>query len=569
MHKKNISIAIMAVLLHTIFIILSFDTSLLSSSRFLVDPVAIERIIMLLQFLPLLLVLTSAKLSRSTGLLFLSFAICISTLFIVDDFNTGFYGAMIDNNSNTMPRMRASAHLMAYEETGRLAILDYHGEYFLEFILVHFLSRVSGLNNVFTYFFIVRLLAIILWSVLFVWSGNTIAGSRRTMWLFLLASSIMLASQSYNHEISFGPALLLFFYLVAQKQRCRSSTLTTFMIAVAIMLTSFRETQLLGSISLIAAFMILWKKTGDRANPGLPSLQISFGFMIVTLSLARTFLWTSAVYPGTYIHWFSALINSALAMFREGISLQQPLLTTLEGVQNPIDKAITPLSVFFAVGFLVIIALLLARLVTKRILDRFSLAISLVFIIALSIPLSAYGVEKIVGAGPIRDFGSATALVRSLTPLAVLMIPSYSRGIRKGHFPFKKMFSLLIMVCLSLNLVFSPFLFLRKEAKSTYDMLQISGDMSEYTILGNHLYGFVTSHISTESKIRILSPETGFLQHYDLLPLRYKLGRNLETGSMNLTLESRVYDNSIFTGSTSVSGASTIFLNELELAAHW
>lgn len=569
MYRKSIIIAITSVLLHSVFILLSFDASLLSSSRLLVNPIIIERTVMLLQFLPMILVLTNAKLSRSKILLFLAFAICISTLFIVDDFNTGFYGAVIDDNSNTMPRMRASAHLMAYNDTGRLVVLDYHGEYFLEFALVHFLSKVSGLNYVFTYFFTVRILAIVLWSILFVWSGSMIAGSWRKMWLFLLASSIMLASQSYNHEISFGPILLVLFYVVAQKQRNRGSTLTTFLVIIGIMLASFRETQLLGAISLVAVFTILWKKTGERAAPRLPLPQTSFCLLIAMLSFTRTFVMASLIYPGTYIHWFSALVDSAFEVFRGGISLQKPILTTLEGVQNPVDKAITPISVFFAVGSLVVMALLLARLVTKRNLDRFSLAISLVFIIALAIPMSAYGVEKITGAGPIHDFGSATALVRSLAPLAVIIVSTYFRDIGKSHFPFKKLLSLLLMICLSLNLFFSPFLFLRKEAKSTYDMLQISGDMSEYTILGNHLYEFVTLRISTEYSIRILSPSTGFLQHYDLLPLRYRIGGNVGTGSMDLTLESRIYDNGIFTGSTSVSETSTIFLDELELAGYW
>jgi len=251
------------------------------------------------------------------------------------------------------------------------------------------------------------------------------------------------------------------------------------------------------------------------------------------------------------------------------ISLQEPILTTLESVQNPLDQAIVQISVFFAVSFLVVMLILSVRLVVKRNLELFTLAISLVFIITLSIPISAYGIEKILGTGPLRDFGSATALARSMAPLATIMIVPHFRDVGKGHFPFKKLFLILGIVCLSLTVVFAPFLFLRKEAKSTYDMLRISGDMSEYTILGNHMYEFVTSYIPIESKIRILSPAAGFLRHYHILPLQYRTGKQIETGAMNISLESKIFDNGIFTVSNSMRHPFTIFLDEQNLTRHW
>ena len=128
---------------------------------------------------------------------------------------------------------------------------------------------------------------------------------------------------------------------------------------------------------------------------------------------------------------------------------------------------------------------------------------------------------------------------------------------------------MLITVYLSLTLIFAPFIFARKEAKSSYDMLRVSGDYSEYAMCGNHMYEFAISYIPPESRIRILSPATGFLQHRYLLLLYYRTGKLIETGAMNITLESKIYDNRLFTISTSVRDISTVFLNELKLVEYW
>lgn len=570
MREKQVIVTIMSIVLHTIFILLSYNASFLSCLTNLADPVSIERTVMLLQFLPLLIVIINSRLSKSRVLLFLTFAICISTLFTVDDFNSGFYGAVIDNDTNIMPRMRSSAHLIAYDNTGKLEILDIHGEYFLEFVMVHFISRLTSLNSVLAYFFVIRMLAIIIWSLLFVWSSNTITGPRRRIWLLMIAPSIMLANQSYNHEISFGPIMLLILYLIVRKHKFRSSIFPAFLISAAILLVSFRETQLLGLLSLITLIMIVLKKTGLRMYPQPLSTQMFFNLILLVTSFTRTFLLSSLVYAERYANWIVRLVYSTLEMLGGSLIPQEPILTTLGSVQNPLDRAISSVSVFFAVSFLVMIAILSTRVVVKRKTDPFSFAISLTFMIALSIPLGAYAVTKIAGSGPLRDFGSATALARSLAPLAVIMMVPYFKSFWKGHFlQARKLFLILIVVLLSLTVVSAPFLFLRKEAKSTYDMIHVSGDLSEYTILGNEMYEFVMYHIPIKSGIRILSPGTGFIQHYYLLPLQYRMSGQVETGNMNLTLESRVYDNGIFTVSTSIRYPSTVFLNELQILEHW
>jgi len=522
---------------------------------------------MLLQFLPLIVVMAKKQLSMSRILLFVTFAICISTLFVVDDFNSGFYGAVVENGTGIMPRMRASAQLIAYGNTGRLAVLDYHGEYFLEFTTVHFLSTTAGLDYTLTYFFMVRILAVLLWSLLFVWSCSMISVSKQRLWIPLMAASIMLANQSYNHEISFGPVLLLGFYLMVQKRRSRISTFVTLFMVVGILLASFRETQLLGLMSLIALLVTTWKKTGTTTNPGLLPTRMSFNLLLLIFSFTRTFLLTSEAYAGSYFNYFSRLVDSMLAMIRGSISIRQPILTTVASLQNPLDMTIGTLSFLFAAIFLVAIAIMSARLIMKRNLDSFSLAICLAFIVTLIVPVGAYLVTKTQGTGPLSDFGSATTLARSLAPLAILAIVPHFQDNGKLRIPLKKFFVVFFTIYLSLNLVFVPFLFLRGDTKSTYDMVRNAGDISEYTIVGNHLFKFVTSYVTAESKIRILSPGSGFLAHYELLPLQFEMNEKIEIGFVNLTLDSRIYDNGLFNVSETQHQPSTVFLNELEVVA--
>jgi hypothetical protein len=515
---------------------------------------------MLFQFLPLLIVINSEK-SSGKILLFFTFAICLSTLYVVDDFNTGFYGAAVDYKAGIVPRMRTSAHLMAYKDTGSLVSLDYHAEYFLEFVPVHFLSEVAGLNYVLTYFFIIRIVMIVMWSLVFVWSITLVMGSRRQLLMLLLASSIVLANQGYNYEVSFAPVLLLIFYLTARKQHSRSFVFIAFFMVVAILLASFRETQLLGLTSLITLCVIPLNRTSKDMHSGFLTSDILVNATILVLVFARTFLLASLKHFQAYANQIMKLIDSIGAVLKGSWGLQKPLLTTIESIQNPLDATIALTSVVVTMSTLILVAILSARLALKRDRDSFSLALSIVYILALSIPISAYAVLKITSSGPVYDFSSATVLARSLLPLTILAIIPYFQNIKKVHLPGKKVLLILAAVYLSITLVFVPFIFLRTEVKSSYDMLRVSGDMCEYTMLGNSMYKFVISNVSIESRIRILSPVSGFLQHYYLLPLQYKTNKQIETGAVNIPLESKIFDNGIFTIST--YDTSTFFLNEL------
>lgn len=558
-------LGIIFVFVHGSFIALSYNVDLLSGFAKFVDPLVVHRILMLLQFLPLLLVINSRVLSRSRILLFLTFAICISTLYVVGDFGLGFYGAAVDNKTGLFPRMRNPTQLMVYRDSGKLVFVDFHAEYFLESVCVHFLSEVTGLNYILTYFFIIRALAITIWSFLFVWSSDLVGGSRRRVWMLLLAASIILANQGYNDEMSFGPVLLLFFYLVARKQQSRSLTPIAILAVSGILLASFRETLLLGMISVIALCVNLWNKTSKGSQPKFSVARTPINVVFLIFVFARIFLLTSQEYLGGYILRVYLIIDRLWAVLNGSWTLKQPLLVTFGRIHNTLDTSIALLSTIFALSMLVLIAVLAIGFIFKRRLDPFSLAISTAFIVALSIPVSAYLTQKFTGYAAIYDYMTATFFPRSLAPLAVLAMTFYSQKIKRRQFRARKPLFMLVTVFLSLTIVFAPFIFSRKEVKSSYDMLRVFGDTSEYTVLGNSEYEFVLSHLLIQSRIVVLSPVQGFIQHFLVMPLSYTTGKQIayaESGVAAPVFANRIFDNALFT--TSVYGDS-ILLDELPL----
>jgi hypothetical protein len=312
-------------------------------------------------------------------------------------------------------------------------------------------------------------------------------------------------------------------------------------------------------MSIIALLLIILKRSGTSTNPRSFSTGAFFNILLLIFSFTRTFFLTSEGYAESYASYSFRLWGSVVKLFGGSIPFQE----------NPLDRGIASLSFVFAVGFLIFVAILSARFVVKRNFDPFSSAISLVFIITLAVPVSAYVVLKTQESGPLHDFGSATALARSMAPLVIIMMAPHFRNIGRINFPFKRLFLALVVIGLSLIVLFAPFIFLRGDVKSVYDMRQIAGDASEYTILGNHVYEFVISHRPIESKIRISSSATvSFLRLYEFLPLQYRTGGRVEIGYVNMTLESRTYDSGMFTVSISQTEQSTLFMNELEFAEH-
>lgn len=518
---------------------------------------------MLIQFLPLIIVVNSIKLSKKKLLLFLTFAMCLSTLYIVNDFDTGFYGATFDYQTKIVPRMRASAQMLAYEESYNLASIDFHAEYFLEFIFVHLLSKVAGLNYVLTYFFVFRILMIALWALLFVWSVKLLNSTQSRLVTIMLALSIILANQGYNYETSPAPLFLLLFYLVGAKQKQISFRFIFFFLALVILLASFRETILLGLLTFFMLCITLCFKLMNSVRPSSNILNKTMSLAIFISVLTRIFFFSSLEYLQGYVNRFIGLIDSVKNLLIEGLEFQEAPLTTLRNIQNPVDAAIGMLSFTFAISFLGMIAFLAIYYVSvKKDLNSSSLTFLIAYLFTLFIPVSAYVVGKIQGFTVIHDFSSATVLPMSLLPLVVLTLaPFFNEKAKKICLPAKNLFFFILLIYLSVSLVFAPFIFLRREIKSIYDVYRVSGDLVEYTILGNNMYKFVVSYVPSTSQIVILNPPTSFLQHYYLLPLQYEFNMQIETRYENLTLASSIYDNSIYAVLTS---ADVLFLNEVE-----
>lgn len=542
----------MMVTLHASFVILAYDADFLSAlDAFGSYSIVIERALMLLQFLPLILILCSQRFSKSRFLLLLAFAMCVSTLFIVDDFNTGFYGAVLDYKSGIVPRMRTSAHLLAYEDSGRLVSLDPHADYFLEFVVVHFLSEVLGLNYVLVSFSIVRVALIVLWSSLFVLASGKARTHHAPIWSIILAASMLSATQSYNYEVSFGPLfLLMWFILINARFVTREHTICTMAITVGILLASFRESLLLTVVSLVATCLAFFSSQITNARPFSSWRSLSITLCLV-LGSARVFQFSSLSYARTYLNWFQSLVDSILAALVGGLSFKSQPLSTVLAIGNPVDREIALVSVISYFALLTLLAILSLLILFKsqkpHHSNALSFAVPISFLFASVTVVGAYSVLKILGAGPLHDYSSATVLIRSLAPLVVLIAVPYFTWTWIKRNVAAKLLMLLVVTGLSLLLVFSSFLFLRAEVKSSYDMQRISGsrDWSEATIFATDLYRFTLSY-NTPIETIVIGRNASFLQLYYTLPLAYKTGRLSLTESPYVPFPVKVFDNGMF-----------------------
>jgi len=400
---------------------------------------------------------------------------------------------------------------MAYKDLGRLVTLDYHAEYFLELVVVYFVSEVTGLNYILVYAFIIRVVSILCWTVLFLWASNVLSKSyvQRQLFLLLIAFSMLIANSGYNFEYSFAPVLLLALYLiVARKQRSYEFTLVALIVALAIMLASFRETFVMALICLFAVSVMVLMR---RINPSSPLAVASPPIlMLLALFTSRIFQFSSHYYVESYSNKLLALMNSILAALGGDWTLSGKPLSTVVSIGNPLDKAIALISIVSAMSCMTMLVMLsLGYLLRERNTDAFFFSIPMAYVLALSIPVASYSVMMITGAGTIRDFGSATVLSRSLIPLVTLTIIPYLMHTRmqkkRNRTSMTKFLMFLAVICLSFSVVFAPFLFLRGEVKSSYDMNIVERDDNEIFVMGTGVYYFLISH-ATPSETIVISP---------------------------------------------------------------
>lgn len=541
--------------MHIGYVVISYDANLLGAVARFADPILVERAFMFLQFIPLILVIGLRTFSKSVGFHFIAFAICVSTLCIVSDFNTGFYGSTLISSSNIVPRMRTSAQMLAYRDAGRIVSLDFHADYPLEFLVVHFLSEVTGQNYILAYFVTVRLLSVILWSGLYVMARRTLGDEHRPIWSTLIAISILLANQGYNYETSFAPImLLLFFLLVNRASFKREHSVSVIFLILGVLASSFRETLLLASISFVAIviFPLFRKSSGQGHALALSNRSYLVLVTSAILCALRVFVSGSISYFETYEKWFTSLLSSVLVAFNGDFSSRSGVLETVESIRHPLDKGIalgSAISALAILGLIVLLSMLLlckARfLKTESCLSRLSVGVLITYLFMFLIFISAYAVLKIVGSGPLRDFSSATILARSSAPLAVLtIIPCFAK---KEYMRLSaRSLMLLLELALFIILILSPFLFLRAETKSAFDMTKVPRDQNEIFVLSTSVYNFTVTRASAEATINI-NQTASYLQNYYYLLFGYRNGEIPSFGISPSKTSTKVFDNGLFT----------------------
>jgi len=446
--------------------------------------------------------------------------------------------------------------MMAYKDLGRIVTLDYHAEYFLELVTVHFVSEITGLNYMLVYTFIIRIGSIMVWSVLFLWACNSLskAHSQRHLWLLLLALSMLIAVQGYNSEAGFAPLLLLTWYLIVlAKPRSYELVMCNLIISIGIIFASFRETLIVASICLLAV-LISW--VARRVNPSSSLAKTSsIIFPLLLLFLGRVFQFSSHYYLKSYTNRFFALVNSIQTALRGEWTSGGGLLVTVRSIGNPIDQVISLVSVASAISFMGFLVILSLRYILReRNRDAFFFSIPISYVLALSIPIASYSVLIIAGVGGIGDYVSATSLARSLAPLVTLTAITYFiRNKRNNQLTtsITRLLKFLAVISLSISIVFAPFLFRRAVVKSTYDMVQIAEDNNELVMMSTGVYYFMVSHVTQNETIvigRAHTPATSFFLLVYLLPLKYQLGEDRVTTAktpLDVPLAD-IYDNAMY-----------------------
>jgi len=537
MNYKKFCIVAVLFVLHTFFIFLSYDADLLFGLRFIGQPIVIHRMLMLLQFIPLIIVLSKHAWIRSKPLVFLAFSVCVSTLFVVNDFSSGFYGN-ICGDGVILPRMRASAHLMAYEDAGRMIFLDPHGEYFLEYVIVHFLSEITGLNYVLAYAVPVRLLLIVVWALMFtVMYSNTRA--------LLIAATFLIANQGYNYEVSLAPLTLITSFLLLSKERRQSNIIGAMLMALATLFASFRETLVLTILSVVAilvlGFMYLSRGRAYKVQPQ-PFV------LIAVLGLVRVLIFSTTYYFESYVNAFFSLIRSIQQALIGGLTVEKGVLSTVLAIKNPVDLVIDATAAVCTISLLTGLALL-AVLYPLHNRQGIPLMVATLmgYVLCYGIPVAQYGVNLMLGYGV--DFGSSTTLARSLAPLAVIAFTQYPTntrgGVEKGD--RLKTAAIVLSILLSIVIIFAPLTFMaRGEVKSAYDVARIKGDPSELNQLGNELYQFIITN-RVNGTLVVLDPFNRFLQLYYQLPLNYVTNGKCQVGNAASSAMNTIYSNGVFT----------------------
>jgi hypothetical protein len=548
MDYKKLCIVAFLIGLHTFFITLSYDAELLFGLKFIGEPILIHRGLLLLQFIPLIIVLSRRAWRKSKPVVFLAFSVCVSTLFVVNDFASGFYGNMFSDGA-ILPRQRASAHLMAYEDTGRIVVLDPHGEYFLEYIIVYFLSEITGVNYVLVYAVPVRLILIVLWTLMFtVVCSNAISKNSSSILLLLIAATFLIANQGYNFETSFAPLTLLTSFLLLSKEGRRNNIIGATLMVLATLIASLRETLDLTILAAIAILALGFNYSMYLSQGRTYKVQPQLVLLIAILGFARVLTFSTTYYFESYVNAFFSLIISIQHALAGSLTIEKGVLSTVLAIKNPVDPIIDAVAAVCMISLLTGLALLAILYPLFHRQDTPLMMATLIgYVLCYAIPVAQYSVNVILGYG--FDFGSSTVLARSFAPLVGIALTKYSTnprgGVEKGN--RLRPITVALLILLSIVIIFAPLTFLaRGEIKSAYDVVKIEANSSVLSQLGNDLYHFTVTN-RVENIIVILDQSNRFLELYYQLPLNYATNGESRMGNAPSLFMNTIYNNGLFT----------------------
>lgn len=540
--SKHIILMLVITIMHLIFVILSYNANTIYiSSSSIIDMRLLHRLLLVSQFtfLPVILLLNQR---RCGFLLPLAYAIGINAVLIVDDFYSGFYGAYVDQSSNIVPRMRASAYLMAYRSTGRIVTLDYHGEYFLEFLIVFVLSELLNINYISVYWFIMRTLYIAFGTVLY----TILVGKLKAylppylhLWVLLVTSSIYIAiNRGYNYEMYFSIPLFILLFLLSLNDmysRIRPTLICVLLLILGIAMACFRHVLVLALIGLAGMFMYLYLKSRLEIKliTGLP-----YCLLLVLIPLVRMLILTfSTRYLEGYINAFIDLLSLLKDIIFTNVQFEKNPIVIVTMPQGYIVDRILALlaSCSFMVTAMVILILAFVCLVIalKRLIPIMNLllyGILLVYILLWMLIIIPRHVLERTGLLPSYDRFATISLVMPLFPLITLVsagIFTYSSKLFKKLLNVftnntRKITAITMLFCLSLSSIFIPlYLLAPSNVKFSYDMYKVEEDLNRIVIRTNKLYLFITSYTPFKQNVILTLPLS--ISIYYQLPLKYFL----------------------------------------------
>lgn len=539
MNKYTI-LALIITIIYLFFVMLSYNANILRFFLFLIiDIKFLHRLLLVVQFtfLPLILLLNQR---RYKFLLPLAYAISINAVLIVDDFYSGFYGAYVDQSSHIVPRMRASAHLMAYKSTGHIVVLDYHGEYFLEFLIVFVLSELLNINYISIYWFVMRLLYTVLGTVLCIMLIDKLKAHTSPhfyIWLLLTVSSIYIAiNRGYNYEMYFSTPLFVLLFLLSLNDKytqIKSTLICAFLLIFGIVMACFRHVLVLALTGFVGILMYLYFKLHLRTRP---TIGLSYCFLLVLIPLTRVLILAfSTRYFEEYMNAFISLLSLLKNMIFANVQFEKnPIIIVTIPQEYIVDKilALLTLCSFTVIAIVTLILAFVCLIVTfKRsipIMNPLPSAILLVYVLLWMLIIIPRHILERAGLLVSYDRFATISLVAPLFPLVTLVsvrIFTYSSKLFKKLLNvftnnMCRIITITMLLCLSLSSIFIPlYLLAPSNVKFSYDMYETRRDLNRIVIRMNKLYLFITSYTPCVQNVSlILPPSIGI---YYELPLKY------------------------------------------------